>query len=229
MFRRCPPVRCLAAVAAVLVSAAVAPAGPIVQYDLFGVPGESASGPATFSAPGVTALPITRGAGLSPNAASNSINSAGFNDLAADDFVQLGFTTTTPFAVDQLILATRSSGTGPGFVDVDVSVDGGVFTTIATLTQPNAQFLNSILEVDRTVTSSLVVRFSAANGTAANGGAIGAAGTFRVGNFFDGANFSPIEVNGDPAPAAAVPEPASLGLAGVAAAAVVGLRRRKVG
>jgi hypothetical protein len=230
MPRFCPTVRGLAAVAALLVSAAAASAGPIVQYDLFGVAGDSPSAPATFVAPDVTALDITRGPGLTPNAASNSINSRGWDDLSPDDYVQLGFTTAVPFDVDRLILATRSSGTGPGFIDVDVSVDGGAFTTVTTLTQPDATFVNSIIDLDLTVTSSLVVRFFAANGTAANGGAIGAAGTFRVGNYFDGTNFFPIELSGSPV-VAAVPEPAGLTLAGVGLAAAVGVRRarRRVG
>jgi hypothetical protein len=112
-------------------------AGLIVQYELANQPGNQASSPATFTAPGVTALDLTRGSGLTPNAGANSLNSAGWNDLSANDFVQLGFNVTgAPWHVDQFLLATRSSATGPGFVNVQLSADGGAFTITSITSRP---------------------------------------------------------------------------------------------
>jgi len=218
------------AVAALLLCSTTASAGLIVQYELAGAPGDQASSPATFTAAGITALPITRGTGLTPNIGNNSLNSAGWNDLSANDFVQLGFNVTgAPWHVDQLFLATRSSATGPGFVNVNLSIDGGAFFTLITLTQGNATFLDAILDVNQTVHTSLVVRFVAANSTAANGGVIGSAGTWRIGDYSPdgGTTFVPVQLTGAVSPSA-VPEPSSLAIcgAGLAGLACAWVRRR---
>src|SRR5262245_42474451 len=70
-------------------SLATAHAGTIIQYDTEGVGSGAptvASVPAINPASDVTGVDVTRGAGLTPVAASFAINSSGWNDLAADDY-----------------------------------------------------------------------------------------------------------------------------------------------
>lgn len=202
-------------------------AGTIVAWDTFGLAGTEASVAATSTATNISGLDLTRGAGLTPSAAANNFSSSGWNDLAADDYVQLGFNVTagSPWLVESIRMGTRSSATGPGFVNVTASIDGGAFFTIETLTQPNAQYINPIVAINQVVNSSLVIRFVAANNTAANGGTIGSAGTWRIGDYRNpSGQFEDIIIAG-----AAVPEPASVlmgGMALVTVAGIVALRRR---
>jgi hypothetical protein len=208
--------RCLAvAVVVVGMFPAASGAAPLVSWNLSGVAGDVASVAPTFQAPGVAGLNITRGTGLVGNTSSNSFNSRGWDDLGANDFVQLGFTVTSgpPISLDTLTIATQSSGTGPGFVNVNVSLDGGAFFTLTTLTQGNGTQLNSILNLaGYTVASSLVIQFRAANDQDANPpGTIAATGTFRLAENNSSGTFVDVTLSGfrqeNPAPAA-VPEPA---------------------
>src|SRR5262245_28490148 len=118
----------LTVLALVCASCPQAAAGFIIQYDTQGV----GSGTPTVSsvaainpAAGVTGVAVTRGAGLTPASASFALNSSGWNDLAANDFYQFGFTTTTPIDVDLFTVGLQSSATGPGFVRLQYSKDGG--------------------------------------------------------------------------------------------------------
>jgi hypothetical protein len=213
-------------------------ADSIVEYELFGAPGNQALSAATFEAVGVDGLSITRGAGLTATAAGNAFSASGWNNLEDDDYFQLGFTVDAGYQaiVDQLIIASRSSGTGPGFVDVDVSIDGDAFVTLATIVQMGTNFTNSILDLGGlAVTSSLTIRLMVDRDqtASANGGSIGAAGTFRIGDYLDSGVFTPITLTGSVVPAqTVVPEPSSHFLAcagGLGVAALRARRRRRDG
>ena len=183
----------------------------IVQWDTTGLAGNEATAPATAMATGVTGLDITRSSLLSPSPASNNFGSSGWTNPA--QYVQLGFDTTETWNVDTLRLATRSSGTGPGFMNVNVSVDGGAFTTIATITQSGTLYNDQYLPVNEVVHSSLVVQFAPANTTSANGGTIGSSGTWRIGDYYDGQSYFSIAFSGSAV--SAVPEPSTLLVGGV--------------
>ena len=90
------------------------PAGAAVlaQYQFSGQPGDQALVAASFSAPDLTALDFTRGAGLTPSVGMNSMNSSGWS-TAADDFYRFGFNVHAGFTatVDELLLASRSAAT----------------------------------------------------------------------------------------------------------------------
>lgn len=220
-----------AASAAVLIACGAlgARADFLVQYEMAGQPGSQATTAATFAAVGASGVNLARGPGLTPSDGNNSMNSSGWVGPAADDFYSLGFDVIagSRFLVTDLTFATRSSATGPGFVNVLYAVDGGPETLITTLTQGNATFLNSQLTLTAAVTvqSSFRVLFRAANNTAANGGTIAAAGTLRIGDYSPdgGGTFQPITVGGR---AIAVPEPAGLILLGMGVIGLAWIRHR---
>jgi hypothetical protein len=203
----------------------------ILQYDLTGKAGTEVSDPATAAAVGVTGVDLTRGSGLTPSPASNGFSASGWDDLGANDSFSFGFNVQPgrSVTVNELFIATRSSATGPGFINVLVAKDGGPETLLATLTQPNAQFLDEDLKFTAfSVTTSLRVLLRAANNTSANGGTIGSAGTFRVSDYSPdgGSTFQPITLNGSVA-STAVPEPSSLLMGSLAAAGLACWLRRR--
>ncbi|HEX3448154.1 MAG TPA: PEP-CTERM sorting domain-containing protein [Isosphaeraceae bacterium] len=111
---------------------------------------------------------------------------------------------------------------------MDVSVNGGAFTKLSTINLPSVTFVDTDLTfAPITVTSSLDIRFEVTPGSsAANGGAIGSAGTWRISDDSpdNGATFLPVQLVGS-----VVPEPSSFVLAGIglAVAAVVSRVRRE--
>jgi hypothetical protein len=186
----------------------------VAQWDLTGQLGSQLSSPATFIAPNLSAFNLIEGPGLTPSAGANSINSSGWNDLGTGDFYSLGFSIQAGFqaTVDELKVATRSSATGPGFVNLLYSVDGGPAAVLTTFTQVNTNFLDSdITFAPIQIASNITFFFRAANTTAANGGTIGSAGTFRLSDYSpDGQTFEPITLSGTVSPTSTVPEPSTM-------------------
>lgn len=189
----------------------------LATWEFTGVNAPVTSVAPTTMGPGITASSVTRSAGLSDVAGStNSLNSSGWN--TAGQFVDLGFRVAPGQVVSlsQFEFASRSSATGPGSIDVDVSVNGGAFTTLSTIVLPSATFVDTDLTfAPITVTSSIDIRFEVTpNSNAANGGAIGSAGTWRIGDFSpdNGTTFLPVQLVGS---VSAVPEPSSFVLAGI--------------
>ena len=217
---------------AVAMTAGRVDAGSIVEYELFGQPGNQVSSSATFAATGATGSALVRGAGLTATAASNGFAASGWNDLSATDYFQLGFTLAAGYSatVDQFILASRSSGTGPGFVEIDASVDGGAFTKVTTLVQDGTNYNNALVNLGLTVHSSLVLRLRVdpTNAASANGGAIGSAGTYRISDYSGdgGQTYAPISLTGTISQTAAVPEPASIAMLSIASLGVLAVRFR---
>ncbi|MDO6416508.1 PEPxxWA-CTERM sorting domain-containing protein [Sphingomonas sp. BIUV-7] len=184
-------------------------AATLVQYDFTGATGNQASTAASNVATGLTGLSFTRGAGLNAPAGGNSINSSGFN-AEATDYVSFGLNVASGFtaSVNQLLLGTRSSNTGPGAISLLASLDGGAFTTIASFAQGTNDLYQSLSFTTLTATNSIVFRLTASGTTSANGGTLASGGTFRVENYVSGGTNSPVSINGSVA-AAAVPEPAT--------------------
>jgi hypothetical protein len=182
-----------------------------------GQPGDQATTAASFAAPRTTGANLTRGPGPTPSVGNNSMNSSAWFGPAADDFYSFGFNLSAGMraTITGLRLATRSSATGPGFVNVLYSADGGPESLIATITQGNATFSDNLISLAATPTAltSFRIVLRSANNTAANGGTVGSAGTLRVGDYSPdgGQTYQPITIEGR---LVAVPEPASVVLMG---------------
>ena len=202
----------LAALAGAAITAVPANAAPIVQYDFNGAPGNQASTAATNVAAGLTGLSFSRGSGLTATAGANSINSSGFNVPTDNDFYSFGLNVLSGFTatIDQLVLGSQSSNTGPGSINLLASIDGGAFTTVASYLQTASNLSQTITITPITALSNVTFRLVSANQVAANGGAIGAAGTFRVTNFAPTGANTPVTINGTVTNVvSAVPEPAT--------------------
>jgi PEP-CTERM motif len=226
--------------AVLLLSAASVWAAPIIQYDVESITSTQTVGsvPAINPAAGVTGIDVTRGAGLTPASASFSINSSGWTSPQTNDYYEFGFNTTQSYQVNQLTVGLRSSNTGPGFVNLLYSKDGGSFTLLnstGSIPLMGTDYNNLVADLSEigVVNDSLVFRLvvdPAHSTDSANGGTIGSGGTFRFASYSpSGGVFLNPEITGDPAaPPTAVPEPASLfvwslGLVGLVV--VIGRRR----
>ncbi len=98
----------------------------------------------------------------------------------------------------------------------------GFASPVYSFSQSGTDFNNSIADVSALtgLTGTNEFRIYAVNGVSANGGSISSGGTFRVGDHYDGSNFTEFRFEGSvvPAPASA----ALMGLGGLVAA-----RRRR--
>ena len=193
------------------------------QYEFQGQVGGETSLPPSLVATGLGGLGVAESSGLTPSAGANSINASGWN--TPGQYYSLGFTIQAGLSVtvDQIVLTSRSSGTGPGSINVQAAVDGGPKVTVATITQAGTNYNDEFLSIAPvTATRSVVFYFTPANSTSAGGGTIGSAGTFRIGDYNPSGTPTPFTLNGGITPTA-VPEPAAaslmiigLGIAGVA-------------
>jgi len=215
--------RKFAAAAILAAVAGTASADVITSYVNFGQTGDQASSPVGTVAANVSALPLTRGAGLNANAGGNSLNSSGFDTLDASDYVTFGFTVDAGYSVnlDTLYFGSRSSNSGPGFLSVYSSLDGFA-APLFSFAQVGTAFTNSAADLSSLtgLTGSVEFRIYADNGVSANGGTVGSSGTFRVGDYNDGSNFSEFRFEGT-----VVPAPASAALLGLGG--LVAIRRRR--
>ncbi len=212
-----------AAIVAAVAFAGAANATVITSYTLFQEPGDQAFTPATTSAANVSGLDLTRSANLNPTAAGNSISASGWTPDSTSYF-SFGFSVDAGFVVnlDELIIATRSSNTGPGELGLFYSGDN-FSTNLHTFSQSGTSFLNSTIDLSAltNLDGTVEFRISPIADIRANGDPnISPNGTFRISEFFDGNDFFPVQFTGEvvPAPASA----ALLGLAGLVAA-----RRRR--
>jgi hypothetical protein len=191
-------------------SASPASAINIVRYDLAGAAGNQLSQAPASTASNITGLNITRGAGLTRTAATDSFNSAGFEGTAAapssNEYVEFGFTVDAGYTVNlnNLKIGTRSSNTGPGTIGLFSSVDG-FGSALISITLQSGATTNLLTTIDLSnlvnLTGTIGFRFYEIGNTAANGGVTGATGTFRLANF----DSNGIVLDGQVTPVVAVP------------------------
>ena len=168
---------------------------------------------------------MVRAAGLSANAGSNSFNSSGWTGEATD-YVEFGMTVDPGFdvALDTLVISTKASSTGPGFLDVFTSLDGFA-SPFTMLTQPGTNYLDEIIDLTPlgTVSGTFTIRLVQNGTVSAGGGVTGPTGTLRVADYFDGAYTAP-EITGTTMP---VPEPSTIVLLGLGGVSLFMLKRRR--
>lgn len=197
------------------------------QYEFQGQTGSQASVAPSFVATGLGGVSFGE-VSLTPNSGANSINAAGWN--ASGAAFTFGFTVNSGYvvSVNQLVLSTRSSGTGPGALSVQASVDGGAYLTVGSFAQTGTAFNDQLLSITplTNIGSSVAFRIVAANQTSAAGGTIGSAGTFRVADYAPSGTLTPFTINGTLTALTSVPEPASALVLVIGALGAVGMRRR---
>ena len=189
-------------------------AATIIAYD-------GSNSPTTAAAsevfPGVTPLDLSRGAGL--NAGSgNTFNSTGWDDEATD-YLEWGWSASQPIDLTDLDLRYDRSGSGPTMLDIQLSVNGGSFTSIfsdAAVSDTGEDVLDIDLTSYTGVTSATFRLF----GTGASSGT----GTFDLEPLTGIAPPAAILVSGSAIP---IPEPQAGLLAIVAALGLVVARRRR--
>jgi hypothetical protein len=212
---------------AVTWSVSAVQAATLSSWDTTGATGSEATW-AGVGSPNVTPAPLSRGAGITPSSASNNFGATGFTQEATDYF-ELGLTIAPGYqaALDDLYIATRSSGTGPGSVGLYASLNNFATagTLVTTFAQSGTTYLNSIVDLSSLgpVAGTLTFRLYQIGTSSANGGTSAAAGTFRIGDYFDG-SYSPLQVTGT---VAAVPEPSAMLLLSVGGLSLLALSRRR--
>ena len=214
--------------------AAVVADAVIADWDLSGMAGTEATQTVNSTAAGVSGTELARGAGLAGNSGANSMNTKGWNGEATD-YISFGFTVGDGYSVDlySLVIGTKASNTGPGTLGLYYSGDNFsnalyVFDETSTYTGSTTGYLNSIVDLTalQGLTGDVEFRIAQIGDASANGGATGSSGTFRIAEFYDGANYINLELNGV-ANVAAVPVPASLWLMGSGIVGLAGIARKR--
>jgi hypothetical protein len=182
----------------------------------------------SFVGTGVTGVNLARGSGLA-QATGSTFNSNNFtiggssfaSAVTNGDFLTFGFTSTQAYDLTDMDIRYDRSSTGPNNAQLQIAINGGAFVPFFTdnaVSDSGEDNLGISLSSFDNVTSA-TFRLPAF-------GASGSTGTFDIETInFGGGGTVGIEVRGTASPSA-VPEPASLGLIGLAGTALLGRRRR---
>lgn len=166
---------------------------------------------------------ITR-TGLGTSSGGGSLNSTGWNNTS--NFLGFSITTTADgsYNLTQFLIQDRASGTGPGNLALYYSGDSFANPIATWSDAPSTgtrQETAAITGITLAPSTTYTFEIKAANSTSNAGGTVASAGTYRL--------ISPdVELDGDAVQVStSAPEPASLGVIGLGAAALIGRRKRK--
>ncbi len=200
-----------------------------VNFNFAGMPGDQASTAGVSDSAFVSGAIVDRGPGIFPAAAGNSISSNGWDSPdPAQDYFSIRFEVDPGYFVtlDNLLIGSRSSNTGPGVLALRFNGDGFA-SDLAVLNQDGGFKNDNIdLSVLPDLTGAVEFRIVATADVRANGDPeISPNGTFRLTNYFDGGDTGGMTFGGT---VSVIPEPSTYAfLVGILGLAVVVFRRRR--
>jgi hypothetical protein len=176
------------------------------QWDFEGEPGNQAA-TSGMGSDQIAALDFVRGSAITPTGAGNSISGSNWS-TGENSYFEFGLTVEEGFEanLEELLIATRSSNTGPRDLALRYSVDN--FTTnLAEWQNINTNFSNLRLDLSQITGLSGTVRFRivVTSNVSANGGTLSSGGTLRAGNLFESGTFIPVQFTGSVVEAEVVP------------------------
>ena len=217
----------LAGLLAMAVSAG-AQAAELVEWNLYGLAGTESGQAATNFDANLDGMDLLRGAGLVGNTGANSLNAKGWNGEAGDYF-SFGFVVADGYSVDlsSLIIASKSSSTGPGTMGLFYS-GNGFSTALATFVEDGSSYVNSVVDLSSLtgLTGAVEFRVAQIGTTAANGGSTSGNGTFRITRYYDAGNYINPQLSGTVMAAVPEPETYALMLAGLGLVGFMARRRQ---
>jgi len=206
----------------------------VAEWNTSGMAGTEASLMGTGTAH-ISAVELTRGAGLAGNTGANSMNTKGWDATNSNDYLQFSLTVESGYTVTlgDLWIGTKSSGTGPGTMGFYSSADNYV-NAFHTVIQDGTNYYNETIDLSflGPVSGSFAIRLYEVGNTQADGsGDTSSTGTFRVTDYTDTSGSSyiyhNIGISGSVAPVSSVPVPAAAWLLGTGFLGLIGLKRKK--
>lgn len=221
---------------AATVLGSTASAATVVSWNLTGAAGNEASIAGTSASPFVTALDITRGAGITASSAAGSLSSAGWespvtaNPADSTEYFSFGFNVQAgaSLSLTSLLIGTRSSNTGPGTIGLYYS--GDLFSSpLFTIPQSNGAYVSSTINLSSLtgLTGPVEFRLIEIGNIQSDGtGNTESGGTFRITEYDPFLNSTDVQFTGTVSQISTVPEPGSVFAIGLLLAAGGAIRRR---
>ncbi len=175
-------------------------------WDFEGEPGNQTSteGDGSFN---INAIDFIRGSAINPTTAGNSISGNNWG-TGENSYFEFGLTIVEGLEarLEELLIATRSSNTGPRDLALRYSVDN-FESDLATWANFGTKFSNLRLDLSplQALTGTVRFRVVVTSNVSANGGTLAPGGTLRIGNLFEAGTFIPVQLTGTSAESEVIP------------------------
>ena len=201
----------------------------VAEWDTSGMAGTEALR-AGIGVAHISAVELTRGAGLAGNVGGNSMNTKGWDGTNSNDYLQFSFTVESGFktTLEDFWIGSKASSTGPGTIGFYSSLDN-YSNLFYSNTQNGSTNINEAIDLTGLgpITGTFSIRLLEVGDLQADGvGATTTAGTFRVTDYYEGSPYN-IGISGTVAPVSAVPVPAAAWLLGSGILGLIGLKRKR--